>query len=177
MGLWAWLGYREEWATITKGGAKRYRFRSLGATVHFGFKGHDPKPQIFRAEWAGVVPAAANKFDFQARNAGHPHWQFDAVDSLLNPRDIDRAAEFAQILKAEQEESGLQDFTPDAVEGTEIADVISSRSVACMHFASAAPWWRSSGFKGHAHAPETPRQLRDWLKGTLSYVRQELDRV
>lgn len=176
-GLWAWLGYREEWNVIKKGGQPRYRFRGLGTTIHFGFKGLDPKPQMFRAEWAGPLSAPKETFVFAAGNAGHPHWQFDAIDSLLAPADSDRAREFVAILKAEHEEAGIQDFTPDAVENNEVRDVICGRSLAPIHFASVAPWWRSAAARAHAHVPATTKQLRDWLDGTLSYVSEELGRL
>src|SRR3954454_2003862 len=53
-GLWAWLGYREEWDhERANRDIRRYSFRSAGMTIYFGEKNDAFKPQMFRAKWAG----------------------------------------------------------------------------------------------------------------------------
>jgi hypothetical protein len=46
-----------------------------------------------------------------------------------------------------------------------------------MHFASAAAWWKNSPQDAHAHTPETAQHIQEWLRGTLSYIAQELRRL
>ena len=91
-GLWAWLGYREEWdEERTNRSVRRFSFRSAGITVHFGFPSDVFKPQVFRAEWAGWTRWNGTDLSFQAGAAGHPHWQFDVLDSLTKDDDAQRA--------------------------------------------------------------------------------------
>jgi hypothetical protein len=71
-GLWAWLGYREEWqAENLSRGTRRFSFRSIALTIHFGWKNDAFKPQMFRAEWPGWSEWGAGYSSFQAANAGH----------------------------------------------------------------------------------------------------------
>lgn len=175
-GLISWLGYREEWS-ITSGGLKpNFAFRASSITVHFGFRGTEPKPQMFRAEWAGPT-FEDSKWVMQAGEAGHPHWQFDAMDSLVAPATIDRAREFADILRAESSSSATKEFAAPAIGGADVTDLVSGRSLAPMHFASAAAWWFSDAQSKHAHIPKNEYQLRTWLQRTLNYLAQELERV
>ena len=98
-GLWAWLGYREEWANERPGRRmRRFSFRTIGMTVHFGWKNDVFKPQMFRAEWAGWARWGSANYGFQAADAGHPHWQFDALESLPAIETVERARELREIL-------------------------------------------------------------------------------
>lgn len=175
-GLLSWLGYREEWS-IKDGGLKpTFAFRASSITVHFGFRGSEPKPQMFRAEWAG--PTFENsKWVMQAGEAGHPHWQFDAMDSLVAPATLERARDFADILREERSTGSAKEFAPPAVGGSDVIDLVTGRSLAAMHFASAAAWWLTDATSKHAHTPKNEVQLRTWLQKTLTYVAQELERV
>ena len=38
---------------------------------------------MFRAEWTGTRPAGDGTHTFSPPKAGHPHWHFDAVSSLV----------------------------------------------------------------------------------------------
>jgi hypothetical protein len=61
-GLWAWLGYREEWADERPNrGVRRFSFRSSGLTIHFGWKNDLFKPQMFRAEWGRLGPMGRSR--------------------------------------------------------------------------------------------------------------------
>lgn len=174
-GLWAWLGYREEW-NVRPGNHPSFAFRTSSITVHFGFKAADPKPQMFRAEWAGPT-LVDSQWMMQGGDAGHPHWQFDVLDSLLAPAKVEEARAFADILRAEAEDATLKEFVGTGAAPREIETVVSVRSLAALHFASAAPWWLKTPQDAHAHVPADPGQIRVWLAKTLGYVARELERV
>lgn len=175
-GLFAWLGYREEWSTESAGKSKLFSFRSSGATVHFGFEGVEPKPQMFRAEWAGLVPVDKG-WGFQAGDAGHPHWQFDALESLAAAGAAEDAALVADQIRADLHEPALRDFGHAVVDVPEVKTVAASRAIASIHFASAAMWWRQHPDDSHCHYPKNIQQIHSWLARTLSYVAIELQRV
>ena len=174
-GLWAWFGYREEW-NVRPGNHPAFSFRTSSVTVHFGFKATDPKPQMFRAEWAGPT-LIDTQWTMQGGEAGHPHWQFDVLDSLLAPAKVEEARMFAEILRAESEDAELKDFVATAAAPSEIENIVSARPLAALHFASAAPWWLKTPQDAHAHVPSDTSQIRIWLARTLSYVARELERV
>lgn len=174
-GLWAWFGYREEW-NVRPGKYPAFAFRASSVTVHFGFKATDPKPQMFRAEWAGPTLVDA-RWTLQGGDAGHPHWQFDVLESLLAPAKVEEARMFADILRAEAEDATLKDFVATSAAPSEIEHVVSARSLAAIHFASAAPWWLKTPQDAHAHVPADEGQIRVWLARTLGYVARELERI
>lgn len=174
-GLWAWFGYREEWNVRTTGLHPTFAFRASSLTVHFGFRARDPKPQMFRAEWAGPT-SVGSEWTMQAGDAGHPHWQFDAIDSLLAPAKADEAKIFAEILRAEADEAGPKDFVPNAAP-EEVEGIVAARSLAALHFASAASWWFKAPLDAHAHVPNSEGEIRSWLMRTLAYLLPELQRV
>lgn len=174
-GLWAWFGYREEW-NVRPGSHPTFAFRASSITVHFGFKATDPKPQMFRAEWAGPT-LVDSQWTTQGGNAGHPHWQFDVLDSLLAPARVEEALMFADILRAEADEAPPKNFVATNAAPNEIENVVSARSLAALHFASAAPWWLKTPNDAHAHVPSDAGQIRVWLARTLGYVARELERI
>jgi len=171
--LWAWLGYQEEWSQSPGGGVKRVFFRSSSVGIHFGFRFVDPKPQIFRAEWAGY-DLKDGRYRFQGGTAAHPHWQFDAVESLIRGENADAAAELAAVIRAEAHGLPPAEFAPQSLAPADVHAIISSRKIAAMHFASASKWWADPV---HAHAPSGVQQIRIWLQRTIGYIVQELDRV
>lgn len=175
-GLFAWLGYREEWSIEIAGKSKLFSFRSSGATIHFGFEGVEPKPQMFRAEWAGLVRVDKG-WGFQAGDAGHPHWQFDALESLAATGAAEDAAIVADLIRADRPEPALRDFGIAVPDIPEVRTVATSRATASIHFASAAAWWRPHPADAHAHHPENVQQIHRWLSRTLSYIAVELRRV
>lgn len=175
--LYAWLGYNESWAySGMVGGAKSYSFRQVSFSVYLGWKGDAVKPQIFRAEWAGYAEWSKGNFGFQAKNAGHPHWQFDALESVLRKTEADDAELFLALLKEEAEEPEAEEFVPHTSDNA-IFDIVRAQKLSRMHFASAATWWLPEAQRKHAHNPTDVRQLRDWSSSTLTYIIQELDRL
>ncbi len=175
-GMAAWLGYREEWSSEAAGKSRNFSFRSSGVTIHFGYSGVEPKPQMFRAEWAGLV-LVDKGYGYQAGDAGHPHWQFDAMESLAAAEAGDDAAMYAEMIRAERVEPELRDFALPAAAIPEVKAIASTRSVAAIHFASAAAWWRPTPDDAHAHHPGNVQQVRRWLSRTLDYLSAELRRV
>lgn len=163
-GLWAWLGYREEWSA--KGTAK-YVFFSSSITVHFGCKSDKNKPQIFRAEWVGC----------QSGDVGHPHWQFDAVESLSGNDQSERAKKLLKKIRQNQnDEPGVRDFVP-SLSPDDVSALVSQRKLSRIHFPSAAAWWKSSPHDDHVHSPRKCGDLQRWLRRCLLYLDSELDRL
>lgn len=173
--LWAWLSYREEWDTLPSAGAtRRYSFRSLSLTVHFGQQFEAFKPQIFRIEWAGWAKWDGAAYGFQASDAGHPHWQFDALESFPDRDANERIEMLREILAGEQET--VKEFQPSLPQG-DARDLVKSRQLSRMHFPSAAAWWKLPPYNKHAHSPGDVRELQVWLQQSLAYVATELSRL
>ena len=170
--LWAWVGYREEWdGERPAGRVQRFSFRSAGLTIHIGYQGDQHKPQVFRAEWAGWAKWNGRDYGYQGGDAAHPHWQFDAVDSLT---DSEEAEALLEVLKDEGRESEPRDFVPQTVEPEAERILISQKRLSRMHFPSAAMWWRDPPENAHAHSPQSPEEIQAWLSKTLKYVVREL---
>lgn len=175
--LWAWLGLREEWQEEGGGGGRRFSFRTIGLTVHFGFRHLGRKPQIFRAEWAGWSRWFGSEFGFQAAGAGHPHWQFDAVESLFQSVEAEHAASDLNELRSGTANGGTSIFVGQAPDTQEAVDVVRKRELSRIHFPSVAPWWRKAPHNEHAHAPTSGRDIQTWTEETLRYIVDELDRI
>ncbi|MCH9019034.1 MAG: hypothetical protein IIA73_01520 [Proteobacteria bacterium] len=175
-GLWAWLGYREEWDEERRiRDIRRFSFRSVGLTIHFGLKNDVFKPQMFRAEWAGWAKWSGVEYSFQAADAGHPHWQFDALDSLPDADLAERAATLRSRLKAEAEPE-VHEFSPQ-LPNTDVRDMVSAQKLSRIHFASAAAWWKSAPHDEHAHSPADLADVENWVRRSLDYVSLELKRL
>jgi hypothetical protein len=177
-GLWAWLSYREEWdSELPARRIKRFSFRSAGLTVYFGYRNVRHKPQIFRAEWAGWARWNGIDYGYQAGDAAHPHWQFDALESLKHDDTGERAAAFLAVLKSEEEGMAPSDFSPQALSRNDVGDMIGVQKLSRMHFASAAAWWKNPPNDQHAHTPSTVNDVQVWLKATLNYLLIEMSRL
>ena len=175
-GIWVWIGYHEEWDEERRHrNTRRYSFRSAGLSIHFGFKYSVLKPQIFRAEWAGWAKWSGPNYGFQAACAGHPHWQFDTLDSLS---DDDLSHRVANLLSRLKDEAGpeIHDFSPQ-VSDDDVHDIIAAQNFSRMHFASAAAWWKSPPPNGHIHAPNKPADVEDWVRYSIDYIKLELGRL
>lgn len=178
-GLWAWLGYREEWDLNSTGRAsarRKYIFRSAGLTVHFGVVGDRQKPQLFRAEWAGWADWPEG-LGFQAGDAAHPHWQFDALDTLVPEGESNEAEEFLALLRAEQGEVEAREFTPHGLTASDIRSLVRQRPLSRIHFPSGAQWWKQKPDNAHAHTPRKSDELRRWVMSSVEYIWAELDRL
>jgi len=175
--LLAWLGYREEWDIATKRSAKpRYLFRTASLSVYFGCLRDIYKPQMFRAEWSGWAPWVGGRFGFQGNDAGHPHWQFDAVESLREDDQQERAETILEWLAEETSANeGVREF--EATPTSDVKDMIATQELARIHFASAAAWCKPVPNNAHAHSPKTTAEIQTWLSRSLSYLRDELTRL
>ena len=177
-GLWAWVGYREEWSSVRPaGGVRRFTFRSAGLTFHFGYRNIRHKPQMFRSEWAGWANWNGTDYGYSAGDAAHPHWQFDALESLKREDTSERAADFLSILRSEEQDTEPRDFSPQSMGSEEVGDLISAQELSRIHFASAAAWWEAAPNDGHAHSPASLTEIRIWVDKTLRYVVRELARL
>lgn len=177
-GLWVWLGYHEEWEWDKERGNRRtrkYSFRSVALTIHFGLRNNVFKPQMFRAEWAGWAKWVGCDYSFQAAKAAHPHWQFDALDSLPDDNLSQRAAQLLSRLKAEAEPE-IREFSPQ-LSNRDLRDFVTAQKLSRMHFASAAAWWKSPPHDEHVHGPANFGDIENWVRHSLDYIELELKRL
>lgn len=169
-GLRSWLGFRERWELIT---GKLYRFHHVSLTIHFGYEGDIRKPQVFRSEWPGIRPWTGDESGFQSPGAGHPHWQFDAVQSTIDVDDKVVTGALARLRDVET----VADFDPQSAR---LDAIIAARDVPIerLHFASAAPWWLNvqTGQPPHMNAPPDADGILCWILACTNYMRQELER-
>lgn len=164
--LLAWIGYYETWRHVQ--GTLPFAFRELSLTVHIGHQGDPVKPQLFRSEWAGVSDWGGDELGFQAVDAGHPHWQMDALESLA------AFAEPAQFLPDAAEELATFEGTAPAPK-----ELLQSVTLERIHFASSADWWvpiPKGGTPRHINAPQKLDDLTSWAVNCVEYLRQELGR-
>ena len=177
-GVWAWLGFYQEWEREKSAGAvRRFSYRSTTLSLHMGFRNVRHKPQIFRAEWAGWAKWNGADYEAQAGEAGHPHWQFDALESLRKEETVEAARTYLAVLKQEQHSAQVQEFSPNAVHSSEIDDVVWAKDFSRMHFASAASWWKNVPGNRHAHFPGAVSDVEAWVQRTIEYSVEELGRL
>lgn len=178
-GMWAWLGLNEEWRFDRQvAGSRSYAFRSLSMTIHFGWKLDFLKPQIFRAEWAGFAIWAGSNASFQGKNAGHPHWQFDVMESLSSDQTEESARDLLELLRGS--DGGVSTEPAEFVATGDqqvIGSIVGAQKFSKLHFASAAPWWRSTPHDAHAHSPQRAEEAAAWLDRTIAYTKEELERL
>lgn len=167
--LIAWLSYQECWRILPRRGKNR-EFRSASLSVYFGLENETYKPQVFRAEWAGWAKWKAKAEPSFQSDAGHPHWQFDALDSLSED-NAELRRQTLEILRDSDDEEPVRDFDPSAVK---VRDLVLAQGLSRVHFPSAAAWWRPPPDNGHAFAPGSTMELRYWLNHTLRYLKSEL---
>ena len=179
-----WLAWGERWML---GKRNKLEFDASNLAVFWD----DPtgeRTQMFRAEWSGVKRTASSA-EFTGGNAGHPHWQFDAL--RIHCRQLsDRIAAWRAQRSLTSAESAtmagaeVQDFAPEderLVEAELEFGIWSGRELdwCGIHFASnaawsQAPWNGGSPATGHAHAPKDVVQLRNWLTSTVRYIAYEV---
>ncbi|MEH6685597.1 MAG: hypothetical protein V7664_13985 [Qipengyuania sp.] len=186
-GIAAWFGFREQWQiNPRRGSVATYRFRSSDLTVFFGRAGILSKPQIFRAEWVGLVARGAD-WHFEAGDAAHPHWQFDALETYISDEEQEYARELRDALRADQsvtepEELEVKEFGAGkpmssilSLHEDDVSLLAKDRRLSAIHFPSVAKWWDLE--PNHAHYPRNCDEIRSWIKRTLKYLRAELSRV
>lgn len=177
-GLWAWLGFREEWDRERQyGSTRRYSFRTAGLTIYFGYRNTEHKPQMFRAEWAGWARWNGAELSHQANDAGHPHWQFDAVEGLKEEGQDESIDTLLAVLRSEADDVGPREFSPSRVEAGVVREMVVSQEISRLHFASAATWWKASPEDAHTHVPSAPRDIELWVRRTVDYICNELQRL
>ena len=175
-GMWVWIGYHEEWDEERRNrNIRRFSFRSVGLSIYIGPRNNQIKPQVFRAEWAGWARWYGSDYSFQATNAAHPHWQFDALDSLPDDDLSQRTAQLLRRLSAEAEPE-IREFSPQLSEA-DVRDIVTTQKLSRIHFASAAAWWKSPPHDGHVHSPNDLVDVENWVQHSLDYIKLELDRL
>jgi hypothetical protein len=168
--LRSWLGFQEMWEEKAN---NIFIFHHVSLTVHVGYEGYSPKPQIFRSEWPGFRNWSSTEIGFQSPGAGHPHWQFDAIQTINDADKIQKERSLAKL----REEVVIEDFSFDH-EGDAI-NAVKRIALERIHFASAAPWWLSGAdqsYGPHMNAPRDPNDITRWIVQCVAYIRQELAR-
>jgi hypothetical protein len=169
--LRSWLGFHEVWEEKS---SNTFAFHHVSLTVYLGYKGYSPKPQIFRSEWPGIRNWSSVEIGFQSPGAGHPHWQFDAIQTIS---DADSAQKVRSLAKLREEETVVEDF--NSAEGIDAISDLKQLALDRIHFASAAPWWLPNVDKPyglHMNAPRDSGALTRWTVQCVAYLRQELAR-
>lgn len=179
-----WLSWGERW---TIGKRSKLEFEASNLAV-FWDDPTDERMQIFRAEWSGLRRTATS-VEFTGGNAGHPHWQFDALrihcrqlSDRMAARRAERKLPFLDNTAPEPEE--VTDFAPmreQQIEQELELGIWNGRELdwCGIHFPSNAawanvPWSGSSPPTGHAHAPTNVIELRNWLTSTVRYIAYEV---
>ena len=168
--LRSWLGFHEMWEQKS---TNTFIFHHVSLTVHLGYEGYSPKPQIFRSEWPGIRNWSSAGIGFQSPGAGHPHWQFDAIRTIS---DADKTQKERSLAKL-REETAVEDFNSGEV--TDAISDVKRMALDRIHFASAAPWWLPSAHRPyglHMNAPLDSGALTRWTVQCVAYLRQELAR-
>jgi hypothetical protein len=166
--LAAWLGYQEVWDQ--EGGRSPFVFRQASLTVHIGEAGDPVKPQLLRLEWSGLRDWNRSGVGFQSSGAGHPHWQFDLLESLRDARD---RPSFRPTFGDEVESFDATSAAPP------LSERISRLTFERMHLASSVPWWSNKPAEyglHHLYAPADQAELSRWLSAAIVYIRQEIGR-
>ena len=178
-GIWAWLGFYQEWEREgpAQGTRRKYSYRSTTLSIHLGFPNMRHKPQIFRAEWAGLAKWNGGTYGAQAGNAGHPHWQFDAIESLRRQETEELVCTYLAVLKQEADGAEARIFSPKAVQSEEIDDLVWATDFSRIHFASVAPWWKDAPDDQHAYFPASVGEVEAWVQRTIGYTLEELGRL
>ena len=159
------------------GKRREFLFRSIGLTVHFGYRNEGTKPQIFRAEWSGWAKWNGSHYGFQGDEAGHPHWQFDALDSLSVDLESAQLEADLERLRGAGSPVGLREFGEDGDGSASIKEAIRTRKLSRIHFPSAAAWWMNAPHNLHAHSPVSGEEIEMWASETLGYAVRELGRL
>ena len=125
--------------------------------------------QLGWSRWNG------SEYGFQGDDIGHPHWQFDALESL-SAGFASQAESDRERLKVDIGQAGLREFGQE--DGSaRIADAVRTRKLSRIHFPSAAAWWMKEPDSRHVHSPASGSDVESWMSETLSYAVQELGRL
>ena len=174
------VGYAEEWEE--RPGPRPLRFKAANLTFFMSPPDEAPTIQLFRAEWPGLREWTRGSVGYQSPDAGHPHWQFDALGHYMSEEQ--RRARIRRALGAllapqevpEEFSPGSLDTAADLVAEEEAVDT----SWTAFHFAAGARWpiqpWPGPGEPSEPHvwAPEDLISIRRWVRSVIMYTRQEL---
>jgi len=156
-----WLGYREAWTLLT--GVERFVFSSADLTIFFAIGRNEDFQQILRAEWIGQSKDV-DGWSFKPSDAGHPHWQIDAIEVFRQNRELEAARQL--LIETEPREFGQPEpasmpFPPWF-------------EIARMHLASGMRPWLDDLI---AHGPSDLAAVRAWVVKTVCLLNIELARL
>jgi hypothetical protein len=176
------VGYAEEWEE--QAGARPYRFKASNLTF-FMFPPDNAQPvQLFRAEWPGMREWTRGTVGFQSPDAGHPHWQFDALNHYMS-----REQRFARLRRTldllENRDDAPVDFDPlvsDTAADLTVEEESIDISWTAVHFVAGAKWpfvpWMGNGVATDTHilTPVELKNIRAWVTSVVIYTRDELSK-
>ena len=163
----AWVGVSGQWDLLeehSKRRKRKFRFVSLALSIYFGTRDDVNKVLMFRAEWSGSKPAPGGGYTFAPPTAGHPHWHFDALSSLVSNA---RTAPDVSLPVAPVQSTELFDSRRSSS-----IDPFLKPSIDRIHFASGAAWWKSDS--AHLYTPANRQELESWAQGCATYMKNEL---
>jgi hypothetical protein len=174
------VGYLEEWEE--RPGRRLLRFKAANLTFFITPPDDAPAIQLFRAEWPGLREWTRGVVGYQSPGAGHPHWQFDALDHYMSEEQ--RRASVRRVLSILQKpREAPEEFGPESLE-TATKLVVEEEAVdtswTAFHFAAGARWpkqpWQGPGNPSEPHvwAPGDLMSIRQWVRSVVIYARQEL---
>lgn len=174
------VGYMEEWEE--RSGPRPIRFRAANLTFFISPPDEAPAIQLFRAEWPGLREWTQGVEGFQSPGAGHPHWQFDALEHYMSEEQRrDRLRRALGVLQMPPE--APEDFNPgglDTAADLVVEEEVVDTSWTAFHFAAGARWhqqpWLGPGASTEPHvwAPESLMNIRGWVRSVILYAREEL---
>jgi len=156
-----WLGYREVWTLLT--GVQRFVFSSADLTIFFAIAQSEDFQQILRAEWTGQSKDV-DGWSFKPSDAGHPHWQIDAIEVFRQDRELEAAR---QLLR-ETEPREFGEPGPVSIPFPPWFEI------ARMHLASGMRPWLDDLI---AHGPSDLAAVRAWVVKTVYLLNIELARL
>ena len=165
--LFTWIAVSGQWDPLkvrSRRHKRTFRFISLSLAIYFGSEDNVKKLLMFRAEWTGSQPADDGGYTFNPPTAGHPHWHYDALSSLVSSTGefSDRNAPIAPLHDARL----FDTYHSDAL------NRIFKTRIDRIHFASGAAWWKSES--AHVHTPTHRGELESWAQGCATYIKNEL---
>jgi hypothetical protein len=157
-----WLGYREVWTLLDR--VEKFVFSSADLTVFFAVGQSEDFQQILRAEWVGPSKDLDDCWSFKPNNAGHPHWQIDAIEVVKEDRNLIAARQL--LIETEPREFGEPE--PASIRFPPWYEI------ARMHLASGMrPWFDDL----IAHGPSELAAVRAWVVKTVGLLNIELARL
>ena len=155
------------WKALSRRRQKKVSFCFVGTVCLFRpSRRPENKLLMFRAEWSGTRSAGDGIVcTFRPPTAGHPHWHFDALSSLVAKTGERQETEVFRSPQCRAPNCSRH-MRPNPI------NQVLKPNIDRIHFASGATWWKSAS--AHIHAPKNPTELEAWASGCAMYIKDEL---